>query len=485
MKNLFFSLFLMSLVFGACTDDEKNTVWSAGGPSAQEGWDIFTGEGYRYGPSIIINADGSIDAWFAAPGDFHNGEGYTMYKASGNTPYQLGQSVFAQSFELRQECVSIGIYCPSWSSSTESMTLTLYKWDTDYATTLASTPVNSRHFTNYGDNSWLQIFADKAADGSTKIPAGKYMWTLTEGTVNAGIWKATSSESPNSAVSYVDGTEIEGQFCSRVYYTLASGNLYWDQITYQHSEDGGKTWSIEENTLKPTDYSRDALSCCDPGVARWGGYYYLGYTSTEDYLVNNHLYMARSKNPNGPWEKWNGSGWGGNKPEPIVTYTGNPKKFGVGEPSMVVLDNTVYLYYSWNDEEVSTRLATVSADDPNWPAHLNQRGIVIHKGQISGADHCDVKYRDDVKRFYAVHTADRMTEKSYIMYYESTDGVNFQGKGLLEGAFCKGLHNCGISGDEQGHIDIRIPQYVAYAYGIGTSIGEWGEWKTRFSPLKW
>ena len=84
--------------------------------------------------------------------------------------------------------------------------------------------------------------------------------------------------------------------------------------------------------------------------------------------------MMRSKNPNGPWEKWNGSSWGGNNPMPIVTYTGTPKKFGVGEPSMVVLDNTVYINYSWNDKEVSTRLATVLTDDPHWPAHLNQRG---------------------------------------------------------------------------------------------------------------
>ena len=142
MKNQIFSFSLMSLVLGACTDDEKNTVWSAGGPSAKEGWDIFTGEGYRYGSSIIINANSSINAWFAAPGDFHNGEGDMMYKASGNTMYQLGSSVFAKSFELQQECVSIGIYCPNWSSSTKSMTLTLYKWDTDYTTTLASTPVN-------------------------------------------------------------------------------------------------------------------------------------------------------------------------------------------------------------------------------------------------------------------------------------------------------------------------------------------------------
>ena len=105
------------------------------------------------------------------------------------------------------------------------------------------------------------------------------MWTLTERTTNAGIWKATSSESSNSAVSYVDGNEIEGLFCSRIYYTQASGAPYRYQITYQRLGDGEKTWSAEEIMLKPTDYSRDALSCYDPGVAQWGNYYYLGYTS--------------------------------------------------------------------------------------------------------------------------------------------------------------------------------------------------------------
>ena len=111
---------------------------------------------------------------------------------------------------------------------------------------------------------------------------GKYMWTLTERTTNAGIWKATRSESYNSAVSYVDGNEIEGLFCSRIYYTQASGAPYRYQITYQRLGDGEKTWSAEEIMLKPTDYSRDALSCYDPGVAQWGNYYYLGYTSTKD-----------------------------------------------------------------------------------------------------------------------------------------------------------------------------------------------------------
>ena len=30
------------------------------------GWQIYPGQGYRYGPSIIANKDGSVDMWFAA-----------------------------------------------------------------------------------------------------------------------------------------------------------------------------------------------------------------------------------------------------------------------------------------------------------------------------------------------------------------------------------------------------------------------------------
>ena len=33
---------------------------------ANEGWDIYPGGGYRYGPSMIINEDGTIDAWLAS-----------------------------------------------------------------------------------------------------------------------------------------------------------------------------------------------------------------------------------------------------------------------------------------------------------------------------------------------------------------------------------------------------------------------------------
>jgi len=52
--------------------------------TAKAGWDIYVagndrdGGNYRYGPSIIVNDDGSIDAWFSANGDFYEGV-YPLY----------------------------------------------------------------------------------------------------------------------------------------------------------------------------------------------------------------------------------------------------------------------------------------------------------------------------------------------------------------------------------------------------------------------
>ena len=116
----------------------------------------------------------------------------------------------------------------------------------------------------------------------------------------------------------------------------------WDYIFYRHSPDGGKSWTSEKSVLSPTPDSADFFSCCDPGVIRFGGYYYIAYTSTvAEGGVDNDVFVARSKNPDGPYEKWNGNGWGG-KPAPLIEFTGNPESYGVGEPSMVVLGNTLY-----------------------------------------------------------------------------------------------------------------------------------------------
>lgn len=488
----FLNALILAAVFCSC---EKDPGTESGTPEfevydvvpvAEQGWDIYTGTGYRYGASIIVNDDESVDLWLAAPGGTF-GEGVKTYLSDEQEAQQLGtDGTLAQYFEFDESFARISLYCPSWNSTQESFTLSIYEWNSDYAGTVAGEPLASRRFEKYGDNSWLDLYAGDDETGTEKFPAGKYLWVMSDGTANSGIWKCTvsGSSSQTNARSYVDGEEISGQFFSMICTSAGSNEIYWDKIVYMHSDDGGKTWTDEVPTLLPTEGGRDSLSCCDPGVACWGGYYYIGYTSTMNQSGRyNHVYMARGTSPDGPWEKWNGSGWGGD-PSPVVTYDGTLSGFGAGEPCIVVLDGTVYLYYSWNEwNTVTTMLSTAPADDENWPARLESRGVVIDKTDMEDPDHTDVKYVERSRKFVAIHAVERDTDDSWIQIWESEDGISFTKAGQIRGELCKGIINAGMSGDGEGHVRPDIVQYLCYAHSDEPRT--WGHWATWWSPMVW
>ena len=253
----------------------------------------------------------------------------------------------------------------------------------------------------------------------------------------------------------------------------------WDYIFYRHSPDGGKTWTSEKSVLAPTPDSADFFSCCDPGVIRFGEYYYIAYTSTvAEGGVDNDVFVARSKNLDGPYEKWNGNGWGG-KPEPIIEFTGNPTSYGAGEPSIVVLNNTLYFYYTWRDNELNqTRLSVADATNENWPLTLEYKGVAIDHIQ-GDTDSADVKYIEDYGKFIAVSTASRFTTDSYIKLYISDDGEIFEESYFLKTNTIHNLHNCGITSRENGHIRLCDDIYLSYAYGE-----EFGTWATRIQKVE-
>lgn len=254
-----------------------------------------------------------------------------------------------------------------------------------------------------------------------------------------------------------------------------------DIVTYKRLWDGGKSSTKEAAALKPTSGSYDWKWTCDPGVIKFGGWYYIGYTTTLDERgVANVMCVGRSKNPYGPFEKWTGSGWGA-EPQPVVEYTGDPEYWGVGEPAFVVVGDTLYVYYSWCDEKgASTRVATADATDENWPATLQYRGECIPPKD--GGDSADVKYADAFGRFVAVFTEKRFSDESYVAVWESFDGVTFRQSGFVKANTAKKLHNCGISGRADGHIAADDPVYLSYAYGGADE--SWGRWATRMHTVK-
>ena len=253
----------------------------------------------------------------------------------------------------------------------------------------------------------------------------------------------------------------------------------WDWISYRRSDDGGNTWSEEKIVLTPTQGSMDHFSNCDPGVVYFNGYYYLGYTSTlNETGACNNIFVARSENPDGPFEKWNGSGWGGYEPQPIFYYNEDYGKFGMGEPSFVELNGTLYIYYTNAAPSGEyTMVATADATNENWPATIQHRGTAVKKN----TDSLDVKYVEEWGKFIGIATGSRMGPSSYVAVYESNDGLTFELVDAVRENTYSHLHNAGISSRRNGHINLTedaAKLRVIYAYGEG-----WGTWNTRVQPI--
>ena len=268
---------------------------------------------------------------------------------------------------------------------------------------------------------------------------------------------------------------IENEDGSYDAWFSAPGNnsTEWDYITYRHSADG-VNWSKEKTVLKPTKNSADRCSVCDPGVFYFDGYYYLGYTSTDDYRhggMNNNAFVARAKRPEGPYEKWNGKGWGG-KPQPILTYEDDPRGWGIGEVSFVLLEKDIYIYYTYFDLTGGyTALAKATAGE-DWPATIEEKGAVIGR---TTQDSFDVFYADDLKMFLAFAVEDRMAESSKIAVYVSCNGQSFEQIDSTKQYIEDYAHNLGVAKSASGHQVTDKDILIGYAYGR-----RWGRWNTKF-----
>ena len=319
------------------------------------------------------------------------------------------------------------------------------------------------------------------------VLAGQALWS---GSAASASSSATPGEGGNmftaTSYGYRYGPSIILDDAGMHVFTCGTGtgSSSWDVIQYDHSSDGGATWDPEKVALQPSPGTLDAYSTCDPSVVKAGGYYYLAYTSTTtpDGSTNS-IYVARSATITGPYEKWNGAGWGG-APQPIVTYTETDYDYGAGEPSLVVVDGVLSMYYTWWSHESSgkpieqTRLVTASATDPNWPAALSYQGVVLSKRVDQDTDSSDVKYVDAWGKYVAFNSIRRFSNRSYVQMWESVDGKTFTPATMDWQAAHPFAHNVGVSGTDQGHIDVTKQNYIGYAYG-----SSWGTWNTAIAPI--
>lgn len=260
----------------------------------------------------------------------------------------------------------------------------------------------------------------------------------------------------------------------------------WDVLTFRETSDYGKNWTDEYVSVAPLANSEEMLSVCDPGVIYMNGYYYMFYTSTIELLGRyNNVYCARSVSPDGTWERWNGNGWGGNESVPVVVYGSQYEHYGIGEPSVVIVGDKLYIYYTYkgpltNGQVVNQTRLTIADAVENFPLTMKEYGVVIG-GKAADEDSLDVKYIDGYDIFIGITTDKRMSYRSRIKMYYSYDGKNFREAEVDDASAKAYLHNIGITGDGRGHIDLSKPQFVAYAYGDGGL--NWGRWNTEFQQI--
>jgi len=279
---------------------------------------------------------------------------------------------------------------------------------------------------------------------------------------------------------------------SDIWFASPGSQGEWDWFTYRHTDDiktasSYSDWTAEKIVLYPTPDSMDHYSVCDPGLVYFGGYYYIGYTSTIVATgggINNNCFVARSANPDGPFEKWNGSGWGG-KPAPVIYFNESDKAWGAGEFSFVELNGTLYCYYTWaGPGYTTTEVALADSTDENWPATLEYKGAGFIRDNSAAEDSWDAAYIEDADKFVAFSTYNRFSATSGIAIFESDDGIKFERAGVIRTGIYQNCHNMGISKRPDGHINLAEDGnclYIGYAYSAGDS---WGKWATRFQPVR-
>jgi hypothetical protein len=168
--------------------------------------------------------------------------------------------------------------------------------------------------------------------------------------VNASIAPVTIQYAYAPSMILKDGV-YHVFFCS-------GGKLFpaWDYIRYVKSTDGGQTWSDPVDMLRATAFNGNDLAACDPSVVFFQGFYYMYYGSANTTGSNSFqtvVQVARSTAIDGPYLTYTQRGTWEDLPDdpqviikPLVTRSHAPTGYGAGQPSVVVLNGKLLMWYN-------------------------------------------------------------------------------------------------------------------------------------------
>ena len=256
---------------------------------------------------------------------------------------------------------------------------------------------------------------------------------------------------------------------NNVYHVFfcSGGNIApaWDYIRYVSSSDGGTTWSTPVDMLHATAFNGMDLAACDPSVVFFQGFYYMFYGSaitTAPGVFQNVIQVARSTSIAGPYFTYTQRGTWDDTPndpqvilQPLQIRTQQPSGYGAGQPSVVVVNGKLFMWYTddsltvtQNGDFNAFRLYMLQSTDPvTWAPDPNQRTDIV------GQDSPDIKYDPVTSQFVATWVSNMFTAGAGLVQAFSTDGLHWSSPKTLIGstAFPAFSNNAGATADESGN----------------------------------
>jgi len=112
-------------------------------------------------------------------------------------------------FTATNSFTAISTLCPSWGNAIGNLTLSLYKFNGTYTSSVSGTPIATNTFVNFADGASLALIFDAQ-------PGGDYVWELSHGTETVGVWKW--NETNGTSQSYLNGSGVSGNYRSSIAY---------------------------------------------------------------------------------------------------------------------------------------------------------------------------------------------------------------------------------------------------------------------------
>lgn len=277
-------------------------------------------------------------------------------------------------------------------------------------------------------------------------------------------------------------------------FFCSTGNF--DYIRYTSSTDG-INWSTPTVAISTNPSATNGqginYSACDPSLVYFQGYYYLFYGSDTD-QYGGVIQVARSANIAGPYLTYTDQGsWEDNpkNPKMIILPQVSPPAggvfYGAGEPTVIVHDNKLYMWYI--DDSVNTAtergqvwpdFLRVSTNPVDWSASTPQK-ITIPLGTYSGysTSSIDIKYDSVNNSFVMVAPVNQMGATSFLGLSTSSDGINWTtfSRILPTTVSTPFLNNVGVSSNNTGTL-LPGTNLVGFAapYDLHATADVWGQW---------